>query len=182
MTNNLSIDINAFLQKETTSSFLTCAQMFIDLLEKKEINKDNFLNQAHGLLIDLYLKGHRLEQIDLKYSNEKTDLEKVDKEFYKKQNQRLIELLGQDAFYREVFDPINDKEEDEPVQGWLVDDFADIYYDLKTDLDKIIIGTDEAVEEALWNLKWSYLNHWGQHCVNALRALHFLTYEGKLTM
>jgi hypothetical protein len=74
---------------------------------------------------------------------------------------------------------ITDKE---PTQGWLVDDFADIYRDLKIELTKIEkIGTDEAVEDALWQLKWSFTNHWGQHCINALRALHYLWYDGKQT-
>ncbi len=181
MTNTLSLDIKTFLQKDTTKNFLTTAQMFTDLLEKKGIPKDKFLKQAHTILIDLYLKGHQLEQIDLKYSNADTELEKSDDEYFKSQNQALIALLGQEAFYSEIFDPINDKEE-KPVQGWLVDDFADIYRDLKIELEKMKIGTDEAIEDAMWQMKWSFLHHWGRHCVGAIRALHFLYYDGKDVM
>src|ERR1700740_2282742 len=122
MPKSLSLDIQTFLQKDQNKNFLTTAQKFNDLLEKKDTPKDNFLKQAHTLLIDLYLKGHQLEQIDLKYSNAGTKFEKPGDEFFKKQNQALIALLGEEVFYREIFDPINDKEE-EPVQGWLVDDF-----------------------------------------------------------
>ena len=181
MTNTLSLDIKTFLQKDTTKNFLMTAQMFTDLLEKKDIPKDKFLKEAHTILIDLYLKGHQLEQIDLKYSDADTEFEKSDDELFKNQNQALIALLGDEAFYREIFDPINDKEE-EPVQGWLVDAFADIYRDLKIELEKIKIGTDEAIEDAIWQMKWSFFNHWGRHCVSAIRALHFLYYDGKDVM
>jgi len=64
-----------------------------------------------------------------------------------------------------------------------VDDFADIYRDLKIELIKIEkIGTDEAVEDALWQIKWSFVHHWGQHCINALRYFHYLYYDGKQTL
>jgi len=181
MTNTLSVDIKIFLQKDTTQNFLTTAQMFTDLLEKKDIPKDKFLKQVHPILIDLYLKGLQLEQIDLKYSSADTKLEKSDDELFLDKNQALIALLGEDAFYRDIFDPVNDKVE-EPVQGWLVDDFADVYRDLKINLEKIKIGTDEAIEDAMWDLKWSFLNHWGRHCISAIRALHFLYYDGKTVM
>jgi len=181
MTKSLSLDIKTFLQKDTTKNFLKSAQLFIDLLEKKDISKDSFLKQAHIILIDLYLKGHQLEQIDLKYSSVDTVIEKSDVKYFKSQNQALVALLGEEAFYWEIFDPINDKEE-KPVQGWLVDDFVDIYHDLKIELGKIKIGTDEAIEDALWQMKWSFLNHWGMHCVSSIRALHFLCYEGKVVM
>lgn len=182
MTNTLSLDINIFLQKDTTKNFLTTAHMFIDLIERKDIPKDIFLKHVHTVLIDLYLKGHQLEQIDLKYSNANTKLEKSDDEFFRNQNEAFIEILGEEAFYQEVYDPINDKEDEKPVQGWLVDDFADIYRDLKINLEKIKLETDEAIEDALWDLKWSFLHHWGRHCISAIRALHFLYYDGKNVM
>ncbi|WP_425529083.1 DUF5063 domain-containing protein [Leptospira levettii] len=35
------------------------------------------------------------------------------------------------------------------------------------------------VEDGLWNLKWSFIHHWGKHCIDALRYLHYLIYDGK---
>lgn len=65
----------------------------------------------------------------------------------------------------------------EPTQGWLIEDFSDIYRDLKIELNKIdTIATNEAVEDALWQLKWSFFNHWGNHCINAIRYLHYYCY------
>ena len=75
---------------------------------------------------------------------------------------------------------ISDKE---ASQGWLVDDFFDIYRDLKIELSKIdTIATDEAIEDALWELKWGFFHHWGNHCINAMRYLHYWHFEGKKTL
>ena len=181
MTTKLSDEIISFLERSSTELFLNSAKQFVELVEIENIANEEFYIKAHTALINLYLAGHNLEQIDLKYSNTESYFGDVDNELFKTQNTRLSSL-GQDSIYWEVFDPIYEKE-NELTQGWLVDDFADIYRDLKIELDKIYkIGTDEAIEDALWQLKWSFIHHWGNHCIDALRALHYLNYDGKKTM
>lgn len=162
-------------------------------MEIEDVDKETFYRRAHVALIDLYSSGHKLEQINLKYSGANSDFGDKDLEFFKNKNVGLISTLGEDCFYWEMFDPTCFEKKEEantnltvtdngPTQGWLVDDFADIYRDLKIELTKIgKVGTDEAVEDALWQLKWSFTNHWGQHCINALRAFHYLWYDGKQT-
>jgi hypothetical protein len=193
-TMKLSQDIQTFLDKDSTKDFLKVAGHFIELIEAKNIPTGQFYRQAHRILIDLYSSGHKFEQIDLKYSSADSDFGVTDEEFFKNNNQALISTLGKDCFYWEVFDPTYTEKENgqpeqgwkitdkEPSQGWLVDDFADIYRDLKIEIEKMKIGTDEAVEDALWQMKWSFINHWGNHCINALRYLHYLWYDGKLSM
>ncbi len=190
----VSPDIQKFLDKESTKNFIKVAERFIELIEADNIPIEQFYRQANESLIDLYAGGHKLEQIDLKYSSADSDFGKSDDEFFRNQNQALISTLGKECFYWEVFDPtynehdngqpvqgwkISDKE---PTQGWLVDDFADIYRDLKIEFEKMKIGTDEAIEDALWSMKWSFIHHWGHHCIDAMRYLHYLWYDGKLTM
>lgn len=190
----ISSEIQAFLDKDSTVNFLRIAGQFIELIEADNIPTKQFYNQAHGTLIDLYASGHKLELIALKYSSPDSDFGKADNEFFKNKNEALISTLGKECFYWEVFDPtyteqvngqpgqgwkITDKE---PSQGWLVDDFADIYRDIKIEFEKMKIGTDAAIEDALWQMKWSYIHHWGEHCINALRYLHYLCYEGKLAI
>lgn len=190
----LSQDIQTFLDKDSTKDFLNIAGQFIELIEAENIPTEQFYKQAHRILIDLYSSGHKLEQIDLKYSSADSDFGVTDQEFFKNKNQALISTLGKECFYWEVFDPTYTEKENgqplqgwkvtdkEPSQGWLVDDFADIYRDLKIEMEKMKIGTDETVEDALWQMKWSFINHWGNHCINALRYLHYLWYDGKLAM
>jgi len=191
MTKRISPDIQSFLQKDSTINFLKSAKQFIDLIEANNIPTKQFYKQAHRILIDLYANGYKLEQIDLKYSGTNNNLGTTNDEFFNNIYQKLTVLLGQNCFYWEILDPtyteqngepgpgwkVTDKE---PLQCWLVEDFADIYHDLKIGLEKMKIGTDEAIEDALWQLKFNFINHWGQHCIDALRYLHYLWYEGKL--
>lgn len=175
----LSKDLKEILEKETTQAFLKAARQFTEVVEDEKIDKEDFYKLAHIALVDLYAAGHRLEAIDLKYSNPDTNFKDLEEELFKAKNTNLISSLGQDCFYWEVFDPTYEKE-NEPVQGWLVDDFADIYRDLKTELNKIYnIKSDEAIEDALWQLKFGFFHHWGNHCVDAMRALHYIQYDGK---
>lgn len=141
------------------------------LLEIETMEQEEFLRKSHSALIDLYASGHKLEEIDLSDSEEKSSF--IREEFFQNKNAGLIGELKERAFYYEVFNPI-DKEEKEPMQGWLVDDLADIYRDLKIELEKIKLGTSDAIEDALWQMKFSFNSHWGDHCINALRALHYM--------
>ena len=190
MTLQLSNDILQFLNLSTTREFLDAANKFINILENKTLTKEKFLKQSHSALIDLYSAGHKLQQIELKYSSSDSDFDR-DKIFDNK-NAGQISQFGDEAFYWEVFDPTYSEQNGEPKsgwtitdrdasQGWLVDDFADIYHDLKIELEKIYkIRTDEAVEDALWQLKFSFHNHWGEHAINAMRYLHYYWYDNKL--
>ncbi len=189
----ISKDIQEFLNRETTKSFLGIAKDFIELIEREDIKQELFINQAHKILIDLYSAGHKLEEIELKYSSSESEFEELDDEFFKIKNQNIISSLGKESYYWEIFDP-NYTETDgvpgprwkitdrEASQGWLVDDFADIYRDLKVGIEQMNLVTDEAIEDALWTMKWGFINHWGNHCINAMRYLHYLLYDGKLTL
>jgi len=191
-TDKLSTDIKEFLKRTSTETLLLAARQFVGLLETSNIEKEIFYSKAHTALLDLYSAAHKLDQIELKYSSE-------DKEFdrdaiFENKNSIQISELGTEAFYWEVFDPTYSEKDAQPnagwavidreaTQGWLVDDIADIYRDLKIELIKIDnIGTDEAVEDGLWQLKWSFAHHWGKHCINALRYLYYFYYDGKQTL
>ncbi|MDQ8005863.1 MAG: DUF5063 domain-containing protein [Pedobacter sp.] len=191
-TDKLSADIKEFLGRQATVIFLDTSRKFVGLLETEDISKEEFYSKAHIAILELYLAGHKLEQIELKYSPDDRDFDRD--AIFEHKNVGQISELGAEAFYWEVFDPRYSEKDGQPdtgwvvtdreaSQGWLIDDFEDIYRDLKIELLKIdSIGTDEAVEDALWNFKWSFVNHWGQHAVNAIRYFHYLTYDGKPTI
>lgn len=71
-------------------------------------------------------------------------------------------------FYYEVFDPFI---RDELVVGSLSDDLGDIYEDLREGID--LLDSGHACD-AIWHWRFHYDNHWGDHAVDALRALHRL--------
>lgn len=74
--------------------------------------------------------------------------------------------LGTFDFYYEVFDPFI---RDELVIGSLSDDLADIYVDLREGIDLLAAGH---TGDALWQWRFHYENHWGDHAADAVRALH----------
>jgi len=182
----ISKDIEEFLNKNTTRAFLGKAKDFIELIESENIKQELFIKQAHSILIDLYSAGHKLEEIELKYSSSKSEFEILDDEFFRIKRQNITSSLGKECFYWEIFDPTYTETDEgapgpgwkitdrEASQGWLVDDFGDIYRDLKIGIEQLNLATDEAIEDALWEMKWSYNYHWGNHCINALRYLHYL--------
>ena len=67
--------------------------------------------------------------------------------------------------YHEVFDPYVDEP---PVCGSLSDDLLDIYRDLKRGLVAYDAGQ---VGTAVWEWRFHFDHHWGDHAVDALRAL-----------
>ncbi|HLW39583.1 MAG TPA: DUF5063 domain-containing protein [Brumimicrobium sp.] len=167
------------LNKESTINFLNAARQFVALLEGDNLDMERFYKKSHTTLSELYRTALKLETVELIYSEPESKFEEIDKDTLRKLNEQLVSLFGENCFYWKVFDPIHSKEK-EPVQGWLVDDFADIYSELKEELTKIDqIGTDEAIEDALWQLKFGFNHHWGNHCIDAMRALHYLWYDGK---
>lgn len=76
-----------------------------------------------------------------------------------------------------MFDP-TDHNDTASVCGDLTDDLGDIYKDLKTFLTEFEKDDDDVKQNALWQLKWSFDNHWNDHCMDAIYALHhFLKHE-----
>ena len=68
--------------------------------------------------------------------------------------------------YWEIFDPHADKD---TVCGDLIDDLSDIAAALKAGMKEYEAGR---FGNAVFEWKFGLNNHWGQHIVDALRALH----------
>lgn len=73
--------------------------------------------------------------------------------------------FGRHDIYWEIFDPYVDEER---VAGSLSDDFLEIYCDLKRGLTSFDAGGHE---DAFWEWRFHFDHHWGEHAVDALRAL-----------
>jgi hypothetical protein len=81
----------------------------------------------------------------------------------------LRDKLGDWDLYREVFDPMRDTE---AIFGSLADDIADIYRDLKKGLE-LKETSKRPPEEVIWEWKFSFQCHWGEHATGGLRAIYF---------
>ena len=75
--------------------------------------------------------------------------------------------------YWEVFDPY---EEGAPVGGSLSDDLLDVYGDLRRGLalweQGGVTKRGELRIAAIWEWRFQFEIHWGDHAIDALRALH----------
>lgn len=78
----------------------------------------------------------------------------------------LTALLGESDLYWEVFDP---RDLSDPVAGSLLDDLADIYRDLRRGLHILSTGSPD---DAMWEWRFSFDTHWGNHATDAIRVLH----------
>jgi hypothetical protein len=146
MNTEIATDIKEFLERTSTKTFLFAAREFVALLETTIPGKEEFCSKAHTALLELYSAAHKLDQIELKYSSAESDFDRDT--IFENKNIGQISELGQEAFYWEIFDPTYSEREEQPntdwtisdreaSQGWLVDDFADIYRDLKIELIKL---------------------------------------------
>ncbi|MDO4207869.1 MAG: DUF5063 domain-containing protein [Lachnospiraceae bacterium] len=68
--------------------------------------------------------------------------------------------------YWEIFDPYADED---PVCGDLIDDLSDIAADMRDGMKEY---EADRFGNAIFEWKLGLNNHWGQHVVDALRALH----------
>lgn len=183
-----SKDIQQFFTKPATVEFLRSARHFVSLLQQDDIDRSEFLHRAHSALAELYAAGHNLEIIPLKYSSHTSNFDR-ERLMINKDVGLISQFEG--IFYWQVFDPTYSehdgqpglgwkREDKEASPGWLVDDFWSIYKDLEFELYKIdTISTDESAEDALWQMKFGFSHHWGNHCINALRYFHYWYYEGR---
>lgn len=73
--------------------------------------------------------------------------------------------------YTEIFDPYHDKT---PVNGCLDDDIIGIYSDLKKGL--LLYEQGHGIE-AVWEWRFGFEVHWGEHATSAIRALHSIKFS-----
>ena len=117
------------------------------------------------LLSELHFAAVNLPRVDLG-DEEEQESEPISQEQWKQVYNRFnnLPLNG----YWDVFDPLKE-EEKEPLYNELADDLADIYRDVKEYLPLYEAGS---ISEAVWQWRFHFLIHWGQHLTGAQRALH----------
>lgn len=143
--------------------FTELAQEFCAWAYASPNNEDEEVFYALKILSKLYCWAVQLPECaptDLLYSEE---IPKID---YKETHTLFKKMPFQ--YYKKFFYPLN-IETEEPIMGDLYDDLADIYKDLKDGLWYIERGSEA---DAVFHWKNTFGFHWGQHLVDALKALH----------
>lgn len=141
---------------ETARIFYELARDYCCFI-KEEIDVES-IQRLIELLMKLYLCAIKLPNVEY---DSKTTCPKPKQESIKFNTQ--IETT-----YWEIFDPFI---QDEPVCGNLIDDLSDIYHDLQIGMMQYDQGR---TQNAVWEWKFTFDSHWGNHAIDALRALNTL--------
>ncbi|HEX2210730.1 MAG TPA: DUF5063 domain-containing protein [Longimicrobium sp.] len=164
--------------------FAALAEQFCQLVEDRaSYSAEHFLSAVHPLLAQLYAAGLGLPSTDILFDEDQEDGDAegpnpdrapdpdgMEHEEWRPLFEALTVKLGEGGYYREIHDPYDPPDSPE-VTGSLADDVADIYRDLRTGLRKWRRGESGG---ALWEWRFNFEAHWGQHTVDALRAIHSL--------
>jgi hypothetical protein len=171
----------------SVSTFRSVAKQVIALVDDRDaLSAPELLHRAHDLLPQLYVAGLRLPSKPAKAYDESEDeanAPAVDAEQVARHHERwqlVFTALGERwgsrwDHYQEVFDPYADPPE-ATVTGSLADDLSDIYLDL---LEGAELWAASRQDEAVWEWRFGFETHWGEHVTGALRAIRTLaaTYD-----
>lgn len=159
------------------------AEQYCSLVDSQSaLDKSEFLLQVYRMLPELIAEASRLPPVsfdDDENEEQETTIRKIRDETEMKQQgwrqlyNSLKEKLGDWNLYWMVFDPRTDNG---AIHGSLADDIADIYRDLKNGI--VLREANEVpASEIIFEWRFGFTSHWGQHAVNALRTIHFLLQE-----
>ncbi len=159
--------------------FTAAANEFCKYSERaSELKGNEFLGILQRLLPYLYMKASLLPALEpfFEEGNTKT----VTESDWNVVHDRLKSKFGAANEFYEVFDD-KIRESDGPVVASLAENMADIYQDLKNFLILYRTGTNEIMNDAIWECRMNFENYWGQKLVNSLRAIHKFIYSGEET-
>lgn len=157
--------------------FTAAANEFCKYAERaSEISGGELLRIFQRLLPFLYIKASLLPSLEpfFEDSNAKT----VRESDWASIRDVLKERFGSADAYLEAYDA-KLKEADGPVVGSIAEDMADIYQDLKNFLVNYRTGTNEVMNDAIWECRMNFENYWGQRLTDSLRAIHRFVYSGE---
>ena len=144
------------MSKDKVAEFYELAEEYCRFIAENEITAD-LIPSLIKLLMTLYMSAMVLPEAEPETIESSLD------------NSEDVSIRFSDQIsttYWEMFDPYVDKE---PVCGDLADDLSDIASDLGNGMKEYEAGR---FGNAVFEWKIGFNAHWGQHIVDALRALH----------
>jgi len=157
--------------------FVASANEYCKYIERaEEFEGEELLKILQRLLPFIYLKATLLPQLEpfFEEGNEKF----VREEDWNSIHDILKVKFGTADAFLEVFDE-RMKESEHPVVVSLAENLADLYQDLKDFVILYQTGTNEIMNDAIWECRMNFENYWGQKLVNSMRAIHRLVYSGE---
>lgn len=165
------------LYSRSVVEFVAVGNEFCKYAERSsELKGDDLLKILQRILPLMYLKASLLPQLEpfFEDGNEKF----VTEGDWNRIHDILREKFGTADDYLEVFDE-KIKDTEGPVTSSISENLTDIYQDIKDFLLLYQTGTDEVMNDAIWECRLNFENLWGQKLLNALRAIHRFIYSGE---
>ncbi|MDR2520736.1 MAG: DUF5063 domain-containing protein [Bacteroidales bacterium OttesenSCG-928-I14] len=158
-----------------TIDFTRVAVEYCMLLEKtKKTEKKIFINNMTKVLPLLYIKASIIPKIKEYY---KSNLELVmSNALYLQIESSISDLLGNDNLYLEVFKQ-ETKYSSSLNTAKVSKDLANIYQNLGNFISVFKNGDKKIMSDSLMLCIENFKKCWGQHLVNALKAMHFVKYK-----
>jgi hypothetical protein len=169
-------NFHTFVYSPEMVAFARAANEYSVFLEEaKGLEGREFIETSVRLLADLYsaiLKVGETEPL-LGSTGEPTVTEQEWSDVY----QRVAVLLGT---YNEILRPAEENEFDrsELVPHTISEDMADIYQEMRDFTSIYGRGMEELMNDAAWELKERFEEHWGLKLLRCLSALHHLYVTG----
>ena len=158
-----------------TDAFQRVAQVYCATINTcGQVPAKQFLVAIHRQLVDVYGRVLVLPPSDEIHpgneesahpSNTSPGLDSGAPEY-----EALMDQLGGNRWYFEVFDPW-ELDDNHAVAGDLADDLWDVYNGLRAGLE---LWSQGLRESALWEWRFGFESHWGEHVTGAIRALYML--------
>jgi hypothetical protein len=156
-------------------AFTSTANAFCAALESvNDVGRRTFLENMQKILPDLYLKVLLLPELENIFEEGNEKFVTIDD--WNTIHDGILIKLGQFDDYLEVFDK-KIEESEEPVTRSISEDLADIYQDIKDFLMLYRVGTNELMNDAIWECRQNFETYWGQKLVNVIRAIHNLIHH-----
>lgn len=158
--------------------FVTVANEYCKYSEHAgEIKGQALLTIFQRFLPLLYLKATFLPKLEPLFEDGN---EKFVTEFdWYRIHDSFLRKLGSADDYLKLPDEVQEKNEG-PVPGSLSEDFADIYQDMKNFILLYQTGTEEVMNDAIWECKMNFDEFWGKKLLNAIRAIHIWLSAGEI--
>jgi len=159
---------------EVAKQFASVAKKFCDAIDSApNLDRTQLLVQVYAILPQLISQAISLPRVE---RNDDESHEKVRTKLrlshaqWSELYESLKIKLGDANPYWEIWDPTRGNDAN---HGSLADDFADIYRDLKVELN--LRDADHAEpDDNIWHWRFGYHSHWGKHAIDALRTIYFL--------
>ena len=159
---------------EVALELRTAARTFRQVLASDDVEEREFARHVRNALARVYLAAALLGPPTTPETDDIADTVRESRDS-RALGEKLRVRFGDADEFVDVYDPTGtDSDDRHPIRRSLAQELVEI----DEDLADTIVWLEEDVPDALWQARWAFENHWGQHAVACLRPLHQLATYG----